>query len=133
VLARLSACSEATLRPASAVSRSSSLRREPQTRLQIGERSLRLAIVQARQDRAAFDRFALAIAQLHDPLANEGRYLRPNARLDHAGGINDLCRGSARWHGDADDRRAESEPVDRYGDRGEDQCKQKDARKSQRS
>jgi hypothetical protein len=49
-------------------------------------------VVETRQHVACCDAAALAVAELDDPLADEGRHLSPGARLDDARGIDDLCR-----------------------------------------
>jgi hypothetical protein len=101
--------------------------------LQLGQHGLCLAIVETRQHRAALDRRALAVAQLHDPLADQRRDLRPDARLDHARGVDHFGRIAARRRDHVDDGQAKGEPPDPDHQRRQQHDQQECVRYPQRS
>jgi hypothetical protein len=72
-------------------------------RSQFAELRPRFAIIKPGEHLALGDLIALAITNLHDPIADQAADLRPVPWLDCAGGVNDLHRGAAhrrdRGHG----------------------------------
>jgi len=67
-------------------------------------------VVEARQHVALGDHLALAIADLDDAIADDGRHSRPADRLDRARRVDDLDRGATHRRDSRDHRHRAHEP-----------------------